>query len=584
MKIKIKRNFKTFIDRFKSPSERPYNLRIFLRLVICFLLLSFAPMIIFWHYIKEIDSIRFPYIIVCACLIVLAVLVSMILSESITNPIRYLLSLMKRVGAGDISAESVITGKNEIAGLSEGFNSMIANIRKLRLQNEKAFNELESAYKAISEANDENYILAFTDALTGLPNRRAYIEEMNKLLSEYEGEGFIALLYIDIDDFKKINDSVGHATGDHVLIEIKERLFSITSGEDCFIARLSGDEFLIILRSMQQLADIEKTVLMILNSFKTPFVAEGKEYYLSSSIGVAIAPDDATNSLDLMTNADAAMFKAKTLGKNMFTFFNVAVREQAIKDMKIEGELRRAIADKNFELYYQPQINLEANRICGFEALIRWNDPQNGIRMPGEFIGVAERTGLIVQIGEWVVNQACRQAKEWSDKGYEGYTVAVNLSARQFRDKEIFGVISGALKDTGLDPKLLDLELTESIAIDNIDYTLETMNEIKRLGIAFSLDDFGTGYSSMNYLKHLPFDNLKIDKSYIDNIADNVSEQEIIKAVIALAHALDMKVISEGIESQEQSDIISRFNCDIGQGYLYGRPLKAVDAEKMLQA
>jgi EAL domain-containing protein (putative c-di-GMP-specific phosphodiesterase class I) len=291
------------------------------------------------------------------------------------------------------------------------------------------------------------------------------------------------------------------------------------------------------------------------------------------SIGIVFAPKDGKTSQALIKNVDSAMYVAKANGKNTYTYFDLSFNQKLTEKIEIQSELRKAIERNEFVLYYQAQMDLESKKVVGFEALIRWNHPTRGLVFPDEFIALAEETGLIIPIGKWVLHTACKQLKQWEEEGYTDIRMAVNLSARQFKDKEIIKLVYDVIEQTGINPNRLELEITETIALDDFDYTIATIQELKKIGVHFSLDDFGTGYSSMNYLKRLPVSNLKIDKSFLDTVMEDPSDQKIIQTIITLARNLDLFVIAEGVENSEQEFFLKAANCDKAQGYLYSKPV-----------
>ncbi len=444
-----------------------------------------------------------------------------------------------------------------------------------------AKNELSSKYEELKRSREKIKKLAYTDYLTELPNRLALTEMLDNVMLTRRSEEVIAVMDIDIDNFKIINDTLGHSYGDELLIDVTHRLKQATDEND-YLARIGGDEFCIISQNIEDIGDYEAKIKKIQKVFDYPFVLSMKEYFVTVSIGITMAPKDGKTTPALVKNADSAMYAAKENGKNTYHYFDESINEKLMEKIQIQSELRKAIENQEFVLFYQPQIDLKSDRIVGFEALIRWNHPTKGVVMPAEFIRLAEDTGLIVPIGNWVLKEACSQLKEWEERGFHELVIAVNISVRQFKDKEFVNMVKDIIKETGINPWQIELEITESIALDDIEYTVETIKKLKELGVAFSLDDFGTGYCSMNYLKRLPVNNLKIDKSFLDTVLDNKDEQCIVETIITLAQTLNLIVIAEGVEKNEQQIYLKGINCDKAQGYYYSKPLPKDKAEVLL--
>lgn len=464
-------------------------------------------------------------------------------------------------------------------------------------QLEESYNELEEAYKQLQSANealDEKYEelkvseernkkLAYLDYLTELPNRTAFTEYLEYTLSTLKKGHILSIMYVDLDNFKVINDTLGHSYGDELLIDCAERLKQVIDKND-YLARFGGDEFIILSENVINMWEYEEKIQTIQKVFTQPFVLALKEFFVTASIGVAIAPKDSDNAQSLLRNVDVALYQAKTLGKNTVSFYEASLNEKIINKMETQSELRTAVTNNQFELFYQAQVDLELDKIVGFEALVRWNHPTKGMITPDKFIPLAEETGMIAQIGSWVLFEACKQLKEWQDAGYQDITISVNLSARQFKDADLVETVEAAIKQAGICPQDLELEITETIALDDITYSIDTIQRLKEIGIKFSLDDFGTGYSSMNYLKYLPVSNLKIDKSFIHTIMEDQNDKAIVSAIITLARTLDLDVIAEGVENKEQLSFLKEAQCNIAQGYLYSVPVSKNDADSLLQA
>ena len=407
--------------------------------------------------------------------------------------------------------------------------------------------------------------------MTELPNRTAFTEMLDNIMLTIRSEETIAIMDIDIDNFKNINDSLGHSYGDELLIDVTYRLKQVMDEND-YLARIGGDEFILLTQNLQDTFSFEDKIKKIKNVFSYPFVLSTKEYFVTVSIGVAFAPKDGKTSQFLIKNVDAAMYVAKANGKNTHAYFDYAFNLKLTEKIETQSELRKAIERDEFVLFYQAQMDLESKSVVGFEALIRWNHPTKGLVPPDEFIYLAEETGLIIPIGKWVLRTACHQLKQWSEE-YPKIKMAVNLSARQFKDREMVKLIYDVIEETGIDPSNLELEITETIALDDLEYTISTIQELRKIGVSFSLDDFGTGYSSMNYLKRLPVSNLKIDKSFLDTVMEDRCDQKIIQTIITLARNLDLIVIAEGVENSDQEIFLKEANCDKAQGFLYSKPV-----------
>lgn len=427
--------------------------------------------------------------------------------------------------------------------------------------------------KKLAEARAHH--LAYYDPLTELPNRLLLEERLTQSLASARSDNrLVALLYLDLDRFKAINDTLGHPFGDKLLQAVAERLAGHIRDSDT-IARFSGDEFTIELSDVGSPHNAELVARKALNALAEPFNLEQQEVFITASIGIALSPLDADNMDELIQYADTAMSHAKAQGGNSFHFYSADMNLLASQRLTMETQLRKAIAREEFVLYYQPQLCLHSDRIIGMEALIRWQHPERGLVPPLEFIPLLEETGLIVPVGEWVLRTACAQNSAWLADGLPPMRVAVNLSARQFRQSNLITEINRALHDAGLAPEHLELEITESILIQDLQTTISTLNQLHTLGIQISIDDFGTGYSSLSYLKRLPISKIKIDRSFIRDICTDTDDGAIANAVISLGHSLKMKVIAEGVETLEQLEHLRAQGCDKIQGYYFSRPLPA---------
>ncbi len=415
--------------------------------------------------------------------------------------------------------------------------------------------------------------LARLDPLTGLCNRTSFFERLNHALAVARRHGrSIALLFLDLDRFKDVNDAFGHIAGDEVLKVIARRLNKTIRDTDA-VARLGGDEFIVLAEEMTNLVDVNEFGLRLLEALSESFVLRGQECRLGASIGVAMYPDDGEDAVALLKNADDAMYRAKESGGNSIAFVSEVGKRSASDRMVLGAGLRRALDENQFLLLYQPKVSIRTGAVTGVEALIRWKHPERGLIPPGAFIPLAEDSGLIRQIARWVLHQACTQACQWRDDGPFPIRVAVNLSARQFIDGGLVIEVAHALAQTGLPPDLLELEITESIMMEHPDRAAETLLEIKAMGVHVSIDDFGTGFSSLARLKKFPIESLKIDRSFISDVAVDPDDAAIVSAVIAMAHNLRLNVVAEGVETVEQIRFLRERNCDEVQGYLVSRPI-----------
>lgn len=422
--------------------------------------------------------------------------------------------------------------------------------------------------------------LAYYDVLTGLPNRAMLYKEMTHQFVQSENMSTsTALLYMDIDDFKTINDIKGHQVGDKVLVKIAKDLISEINCDA--IARIGGDEFVIICRDCDE-NGARKVAYNIINVVSRPLTIDGSEFNISCSIGITIYPKDGTDIDEILMNADNAMYLAKDHGKNQFEFYEQSMKDALVRKIERQNEIRRGISNKEFILYYQPKVDLVTGYILGVEALVRWNHPTRGLLLPGEFIGIAEESGLIIPLGEAILETACEQSKKWEQEGIKDLTIAVNMSGKQFKKKEILQDVTRILEQTCMRPELLIIEITESIAMEDVNRTICLMNSLKEKGIKFSLDDFGTGYSSLNYLITLPIDNVKIDKQFVQNLNKHNFEEVVVKAIIEIAHSIGLSIVAEGIEEKEQQDALISLGCDQGQGYYYSRPISQEDIKGLL--
>ena len=439
--------------------------------------------------------------------------------------------------------------------------------------------ERKLAENALREQQSRLNYMAFHDSLTALPNRSLFYDRIyHGLARARRSNSRVALMLLDIDRFKIINDSLGHEAGDILLKIIAMRLNEGVRDMDT-VARLGGDEFVIVLEGIQDLDDVVFVANKLLTTLARPLEVSGHSITTTVSVGVSIFPDDGKDTDELLKNADIAMYKAKEAGKNNCQFYTKGMNATAVNFLLLENDLRRAIELNQLILHYQPQVDLVSNEIVGVEALVRWQHPERGLISPAHFISLAEETGLIVPMGEWVLREACRQQKAWLDNGIHIGKMAVNLSPRQFRQKNFPEKVASILSNLGLEPEYLELEITESCAMEHAGETINQLNQLKEMGMYLAIDDFGTGFSSLAYLHRFPIQKLKIDRSFIHDIQDDINDAAIAKSIIGLAHNMQMVVIAEGVENSYQIEWLRNKGCDQAQGFLYAKPMPAEQLE-----
>jgi len=444
------------------------------------------------------------------------------------------------------------------------------------------------------EVEGQIRLLAYYDGLTLLPNRRLFMEKLDLALENARRrEGSLAVLFLDLDRFKQINDTLGHGAGDRLLQGVAERLRKCLRSSDAVargealnvtddVARLGGDEFIVSITNVTRGEDAARVARRLQESLERPFKLDENEVFVTASIGISLFPQDGTDLESLLKNADAAMYHAKDAGRSNYQFYSKSMNAAALQKLTLENKLRRALEREEFQLYFQPQIDVRSWSIIGAEALIRWRHPDLGLVQPAEFIGLAEETGLILPIGEWVLRTACAQAKTWQDAGHGPLVMAVNISGRQFRGKNLVQTIGQAIGGFGLDPRRVELEITESVLMRSVDETVNTLKALRAMGPRIAVDDFGTGYSSLSYLRRFPIDTLKLDQSFIQDSVKDRGTAAIVAGVIDMAHGLGLEVIAEGVETAEQRTLLFQDGCHIMQGYLFGRPVPAPEFEQLL--
>ncbi len=433
------------------------------------------------------------------------------------------------------------------------------------------------------QAEQRIWHVAHHDALTGLPNRALLHDRLEQALAQASRDDHrVGVMFLDLDRFKSINDTLGHAVGDGLLKHVAERLNGVVRAVDT-VSRLGGDEFIVVLR---QIAGSEDAVLVaekIIAALAVPLRVQSHELRATPSIGISIYPDDGTQALQLMKNADTAMYHAKARGRNTFQFFAPHMNEEATRFFHLEQQLRRALDNDELLLHFQPLVNMTDRVVCGMEALVRWQHPEQGMVSPADFIPIAEETGMILPLGEWVLAEALRQNRRWQEAGYHLVPVSVNLSPRQFRQKGLVETVRRLLAETGQPARLLELEITESSFMQDVDEALEKLHELAAVGVQLAIDDFGTGFSSLNHLKRFPVHKLKIDQSFVRDLGIDWDDGAIVSVIVGLARALNLETVAEGVETVDQLEMLRNYGCDVFQGYYFSRPLAADQADLLFR-
>ena len=498
-----------------------------------------------------------------------AVLLSAVVTRVLSRPLNMMVDAVRRFAVDHEMGELPTRSNDEIGLLARTFADMEEQLR----------GHLHSLHQKEQHLQH----LAQHDHLTNLPNRFLLFDRLRQAIAKsHRTPHQIAVIFIDLDRFKDINDSLGHTMGDEVIKLAAQRLRSLFRDEDT-VARLGGDEFVVVLEPVEELSHVAIIAQKILPLLQSAMKVQGHELYLSASLGISIYPQDGEDPQTLVRNADAAMYRAKAEGRNTFHFYTEDMTEQAMVRVQLETELRQALENNEFRLFYQPQLDLQTGAIIGFEALIRWQHPRRKLLAPGEFIPLAEETGLIDNIGLWVLRVACVQVKAWYEAGLQPGRVAVNLSAKQLQRKDLAETVQQVLDETGCRPQWLELEVTESVFMDRPEDSIAVLEKVRATGIELSIDDFGTGYSSLAYLKHLPVSKLKIDRTFVKNVPAASDDAAIVRAIIALAGSLKLAVIGEGVETEQQRQFLAAEGCLQAQGYLFSRPVPVDDAERLLR-
>lgn len=501
---------------------------------------------------------------------IVAYLISRRLQRIISDPILLLADAMRQVSESkDFSLRADKPGNDEIGCLYDGFNEMLQEIEERNL--------------VLRQRQEHLQELAHFDTLTHLPNRVLFHDRLQQAMNLAQRTNqVIAVMFLDLDRFKDINDTLGHRTGDLLLQHVADRMGLVL--RDCdTVARLGGDEFTVFVQDIKTADNARRIAQKLLDLFEIPYCLEGQQVYVTCSIGVTLFPADGDSMDELLMNADIAMYHAKADGKNTYRLYAIEMNQQASERVALQTDLRKALDLKQLYLQYQPKFDARTNQITGVEALLRWQHPERGLIPPTRFIPLAEESGSIVNITEWVLKSACHQAKLWYDAGCGDISVAVNLSAYSLKRNNAPFMVQQMLEESGLPPHLLELELTESMLIENDQHAEETLHALKKLGVKISIDDFGTGYSSLSYLHRFPIDALKIDRSFIWNMHRSDNDMAIVVAIIAMGHGLKLQVIAEGVENEEQLETLKKCGCETIQGYLTGKPALAEELTVRLQ-
>ena len=520
-----------------------------------------------------------------------AIIITVILDRGILLRFQELSNDIRKIGEGkDLSVRLKRQNiDDELTDVSNEINGMLGALERSQLFLSKSESALKKSIEKLQDevlehqkTQEQIKYIAYHDTLTGLPNRNLLNELLVHSITLAERNNkCMAVLFLDIDGFKMINDSKGHGMGDQILQEVAERLLKTLRKSDV-IARHGGDEFIVIIEELDNCSGVELIANKIVNCFQEPFHLENQDYFLTTSVGVAVYPADGQTPDMLIKNADIAMYKAKENGKNQYLFCTPVMKDVANEMMELSTNLYRAIEKNELELYYQPQLSCHNNQIMGVEALIRWRHPVMGLISPAKFIPIAEKTGLILPIGEWVLRTACQQNKKWQEQGLPKIRMGVNLSLRQFHNNDLLNLVEAVLKETKLAPQYLELEITETIAMKEKSYIINTLNAFRQIGVSIAIDDFGTEYSSLSYLKHLPVDRLKVAMQFIRGIGIDHKDEALAKGIIVLAKSIGMNVIAEGVETKEQLEFLKNHNCDEIQGYYFFKPLAEAEMTKLL--
>lgn len=522
-------------------------------------------------------------IFICAILLIIIILFAHSLTKRFTAPIIALRDAMRIASDGDLTVQSNIKSKNELGELSKNFNKMLHIIKTNYEDLASMHEELLSNEEQLRTNYDHIEYLAYHDTLTTLPNKLAFLDYVNAaLISSPTTNRSHAVYFVDLDNFKTVNDTLGHEYGDSLLMKTAQILTSIIAGHG-MLARAGGDEFLIFQEGISSKEDAISFASHMIESFHDPLDLDGEIVYVSMSIGIAVYPENGLSPNALIKNADIAMYKSKDTGKNKFTLFDTKMEEELNRNTLIIDVLRNAVDNNEIYIQYQPQIDLNTNSVIGFEALMRIRSERLGPLNPEEFIPLAEESGMIIELSSWLIKEACRFNKSLIDLGIPPRQVSVNISSVQINRPGFISLLTEILDETGLPPEYLELEITESSLVSSIMDATKLLQDLQDIGVRVSLDDFGTGYSSLNYLTKMPINTLKIDKSFIDNICTSEKDSRIAESIIQLAHSLNIKVVAEGVEHNNQLELLKEKKCDIIQGFIFSAPLHATDLTDIIR-
>ncbi len=549
--------------------------------------------------------------LVCLLIAALALGLSLMLTRRITSPIASLARAADVIASGGMQEPVRVKGSDELQEIAKIFNGVITGVTEYKqrmdadhhllsmkveernAQLSKRNEELNRAVEQVTRARNRLHHLAYYDGLTALPNRRLFTEQLGLLLKLMQrNQGSLAVLFLDLDNFKRINDSLGHSSGDILLREVGERLTGCVRSSDIVaynadpvsqidVSRIGGDEFTVVLNEVDDLESAGMVARRLMEALSEPLIIHGHELVVTCSIGIAIAPLHAEDVEGLLRCADTAMYRAKQKGRNHYLIYDSSMDEAGIERLTMENELRKAVERGTMELHYQPQVDSHSGSVVGAEALVRWSDPELGIIPPEQFIPIAEEMGLISEIGEMVVRKACQQIREFGKRGRKLPRVSVNVSALQFSPAFI-EVIRTVLRETGVSPGSLQLEVTEGVLMSDVTSSVAALHELREMGVGLAIDDFGTGYCSLNYLSQFPLDELKVDRNFVVNAVSSEQGGSLVKGIIALARSLGLKPVAEGVETREQFRFLTRNGAHVIQGYLFSKPVPAEELEALL--
>jgi diguanylate cyclase (GGDEF)-like protein len=519
-------------------------------------------------------------LLIVACLVTTSFYIAKIISQKAIKDLERYIDQVNDLLL--ITKREIQERKEAQEKLKSAHDELEVRVKERTEELSKTVTSLQEQMTKRQEAEEQLEYQAFHDQLTHLPNRVLFTKHLVRVrerTKRYEDYLF-AVLFLDLDRFKVINDSLGHIIGDQLLIAVARRLEACMRPSD-IIARFGGDEFAVLLDDINGINDATRVAQRIQHELTSSFTLEENEIYITGSMGITLSSSKFEKIEDLLRDADAAMYRAKALGRSTYQIFDIDMHASAIKLLQLEADLRRACEREEFKLYYQPIVSLKNWSITGVEALIRWQHPQHGLIPPLEFIPLAEETGLIIPIGEWVLKNACTQNKKWHDAGFHQLRIDINFSARQFQNGDVLEIIQKIIQDTGIEANFLDIEITESVAMDK--NSIFMLKQLSSLGLKASIDDFGTGYSSLGSLKLFPINTIKVDKSFIRDITKDPNAEAIISAIIAMARSLNIKVVAEGVETEEQLEFLSSLQCDEVQGYLFSPPVSASELTRLLK-